>query len=52
MPVKPVNTTRNGKPVVGYRWGDSGKLYTGPGAKQRAESQARAIYASGYKKSK
>jgi hypothetical protein len=49
MPVKPVNTTRQGKPVTGYRWGSSGKIYTGPGAKQKAAAQGRAAYASGYK---
>lgn len=50
MPVQRVRTTRNGKSVTGYRWGKSGKIYTGPGAEQRAQKQARAIYASGYKK--
>jgi len=33
----------------GYKWGKSGKLYKGKGAKQKAQKQARAIYASGYK---
>ncbi len=33
----------------GYKWGHSGKLYRGRGAKSRALRQARAIYASGYK---
>lgn len=45
----------NGRP--GYRWGENGKCYTyQPGdersrrrAKQRAEAQGRAAYASGYK---
>lgn len=37
---------------VGYRWGTSGKVYTGPGAKERAERQGRAAYASGYKGTK
>ena len=36
----------------GYRWGSKGKIYHGPGAKARAAKQARAIYASGYKKDK
>lgn len=36
----------------GYKFGKSGKLYRGNGAKQKAEKQARAIYASGYKKKK
>ena len=52
MPVKPVSTTRQGKPVTGYRWGSSGKIYTGPGAKAKAAAQGRAAYASGYKGSK
>lgn len=33
----------------GYKFGKSGKLYRGKGAKQKAQKQARAIYASGYK---
>jgi hypothetical protein len=37
----------NGK--TGYRWGTSGKVYTGPDAKARAERQGRAARASGYK---
>jgi len=52
MPIKKVRTTRKGKSTVGYRWGDSGKIYTGPGAKAKALKQARAAYASGYKKPK
>jgi len=31
----------------GYRWGSSGKVYK---TKAEAERQARAVYASGYKK--
>ena len=31
----------------GYRWGQSGKVYK---TKAEAEKQAKAIYASGYKK--
>jgi hypothetical protein len=49
MPVRRISTTRNGQPVVGYRYGQSGRIYTGPGAKQRAEAQGRAIRAAGYK---
>lgn len=49
MPVRKVQTTRNGKPVQGYRWGSSGKIYTGPGAQAKASAQGRAVYASGYK---
>ena len=33
----------------GYRWGKSGKVYK---RKADAEKQARAIYASGYRKKK
>ena len=46
MPVH--KATKNGK--KGFQWGTSGKVYTGPGAKAKAVKQARAIYASGYKK--
>ena len=49
MPVKKINTTRQGKPATGYKWGESGKVYTGPGAKAKAAAQGRAAYASGYK---
>jgi hypothetical protein len=49
MPVRRINTTRNGQPVVGYRWGTSGKIYTGPGAQAKAAAQGRAAYAAGYK---
>ena len=33
----------------GYKFGKSGKLYRGKGAKQKTWKQERAIYASGYK---
>jgi hypothetical protein len=49
MPVKKVNTTRHVNPSTGYKCGESGKVYTGPGAKQKAAAQGRAAYASGYK---
>jgi hypothetical protein len=48
MPIRKV--TKDGK--TGYKWGTSGKTYFGPEAKKKAEAQARAIYASGYKKKK
>jgi len=48
MPVHKVR--RGGK--VGYQWGKHGKIYFGKGAKAKAERQARAIYASGYKEKK
>jgi len=37
------------KTKSGYKWGKSGKVYK---RKSDAEKQARAIYASGYKKKK
>lgn len=33
----------------GWRWGKSGKVYK---SKKKAEAQAKAIYASGYKSKK
>jgi len=41
----PLENLGNGK----WRWGKSGKIYSGSGAKQKAEKQMRAIFASGYK---
>lgn len=40
MPVKKV--TVNGR--TGYKWGSSGHVYTGPGAKEKAQAQGRAAY--------
>ena len=31
-----------------YRWGNSGKVYTGPDAKKKAEAQGQAILATGW----
>lgn len=31
-----------------WQWGGRGKIYCGPGAKQKAERQGRAAYAGGY----
>lgn len=45
MPVH--KATQNGK--SGYQWGNSGKVYTGAGAKAKATAQGRAAYANGYK---
>ena len=45
MPVHKVR--KNGQTC--YQWGRSGKIYCGKGAKAKAQKQARAIYASGYK---
>lgn len=44
MPIK--RCTINGK--KGWKWGDSGHCYTGPGAKAKAARQAAAAYAAGY----
>lgn len=46
MPVKKVNLPGN---KTGYKWGSQGRVYTGAGAKQKAQAQGRAAYASGYK---
>jgi hypothetical protein len=45
MPVK--KCVVNGK--TGYKWGNTGKCYTGKGAKPKAARQGRAAYANGYK---
>ena len=45
MPVHQV--TVKGK--KGYQWGNSGKVYFGPGAEKKAAAQGRAAYAAGYK---
>jgi len=49
MPVRKVSLP-NGH--VGYKWGNSGHLYTGPGAQAKAAAQGSAVYASGYKTKK
>lgn len=49
MPVQRVSTTRNGKPATGYKFGQHGHVYTGPGAQARAARQGAAMYANGYK---
>ena len=43
----PINTIRRRGKIVGYRWGTMGELYKN---KSKAVKQARAAYASGYKK--
>ena len=35
---------------TGYRFGQSGHVYYGPGARAKAALQERAIYAAGYRK--
>ena len=42
MPVKKVSG--------GYRWGASGKIYRGAGAKAKATRQGQAARSAGYKK--
>ena len=49
MPVQKVATPR-GKTGPCYRWGKSGAVYCGRGAKARAEKQGRAARANGYGK--
>ncbi len=49
MPVQKVQTTKNGRPATGYKWGQHGHVYTGAGAEQRAAAQGKAAYAAGYK---
>ena len=46
MPVH--RTTLKGK--TAYQWGEHGKKYTGPGAREKAARQGRAAHAAGYKK--
>jgi len=45
MPVHKVR--ENGR--VGYQWGNSGKVYFGPGAMRRARRQGQAAHAAGYR---
>lgn len=46
MPIK--RCTSNGK--QGFKYGNSGKCYTGKSARRKAEKQAKAIRATGYGK--
>jgi hypothetical protein len=46
MPVHKVHLPTGG---TGYQWGGHGKVYTGPGAKERASKQGQAAHAAGYK---
>lgn len=48
----PVHKVKLPGGVEGYKWGTHGHVYTGSDAEQKAAEQARAIYASGYKKKK
>ena len=45
MPVRKVSVKGKTK----YRYGKTGKVYTGAKAKQKATAQGKAIHASGYK---
>jgi len=44
MPIRVCSV--NGK--SGFKWGNSGKCYTGPGARKKAAAQAAAIFSAGY----
>ena len=46
MPVSRVIGPNN---KVGYRWGQTGKIYTGPDAMAKAAAQGRAAYRAGYR---
>jgi hypothetical protein len=48
MPVKKV--IKGGR--VGYQWGNTGKIYTGPKARQKAALQGAAVQKSQTKKGK
>lgn len=48
MPIK--RCQKNSK--KGYKWGSEGKCYVGPGAKEKALKQMRAIKASQSKNNK
>ena len=45
----PVQRVQGPGGKVGYRWGTTGKIYTGTDAKAKAEAQGRAAYRSGYR---
>jgi len=45
----PVHKVKTASGQTGYRWGSSGKVYTGAQAQARATRQGQAAYASGYK---
>lgn len=49
MPVQRVMVQRDGKTIQGYRWGQHGHVYTGPGARAKAALQGQAAYAAGYR---
>jgi len=55
MPIKQGYTTKNGKRMGYYQWGDGKKYYYTPGndasrraAKSKARKQQQAAYANGY----
>jgi hypothetical protein len=43
MPLKRCTTTEDGNTKNGWKYGDQGKCYTGPGAKKKAINQGVAI---------
>lgn len=46
MPVHPV---RESGTIVGYQWGQHGKVYRGKGAEEKAAKQGAAAHATGYR---
>ena len=46
MPIK--KCQKDGK--SGWKFGDSGTCYTGPSGKAKAQKQAKAMFANGYKR--
>lgn len=49
MPLMKVTVQRKGKKIQGWRYGPSGHVYTGPGARAKALLQMHAMFAAGYK---
>ena len=45
----PIHKAKTASGKSGVQWGHHGKVYTGPGARKKAEKQAAAAHAHGYK---
>ncbi|MFW9949857.1 MAG: hypothetical protein ACFFKA_07015 [Candidatus Thorarchaeota archaeon] len=45
----PVHSVRKNGKIVGYQWGNHGKIYRGKDARKKAGKQGAAAHASGYK---
>jgi hypothetical protein len=45
----PVRKVKKGNRSDCYRWGNTGKIYCGKGAKAKATKQGRAAYVNGYR---